>query len=272
MTVVTNHRLGEPCWVDYASTDVPRARDFYAGLFGWTADDGRRGVRRLRDVPPRRTGRSRAGERRWATRRATPGSPTSWSRTPTRPRRQPSTPGAQVIAPDDDGRRPGQARGDRRPGRRGGRTLGARSSTAASNSSPRSGAPAWHELYARSYAAQVDFYTRVFGWKTEVLGDTADFRYATFGDPTAHPAGACSTRTGCCPRACRRTGSIYFGVADAAAACARVVELGGSVIRDPWDSEFGRFAQVTDPLGGLFFLHEVGSGSARARECACRIA
>ena len=40
MTVVTNHRLGEPCWVDYASSDVPRARDFYTALFGWTADEG----------------------------------------------------------------------------------------------------------------------------------------------------------------------------------------------------------------------------------------
>jgi hypothetical protein len=55
---------------------------------------------------------------------------------------------------------------------------------------------------------------------------------------------------------------IYFGVADAEVASQRVVELGGTVIRDPWDSDFGRFAQVTDPLGALFFLHEVGSGSA----------
>ena len=39
MTVVTNHRLGEPCWVDYAASDVPRARDFYTALFGWTAEE-----------------------------------------------------------------------------------------------------------------------------------------------------------------------------------------------------------------------------------------
>jgi hypothetical protein len=36
-----------------------------------------------------------------------------------------------------------------------------------------------------------------------------------------------------------------------------VGELGGTVIRDPWDSEFGRFAQVNDPLGGMFLLHHV---------------
>jgi hypothetical protein len=51
-------------------------------------------------------------------------------------------------------------------------------------------------------------------------------------------------------------------VDDIDAACARVVELGGSVIRDPWDSEFGRFAQVDDPLGGMFLLQHVGSGGS----------
>ena len=55
---------------------------------------------------------------------------------------------------------------------------------------------------------------------------------------------------------------FFDGTTDAATASQRVVELGGTVVRDPWDSEFGRFAQVTDPLGGLFFLHEIGSGSA----------
>src|SRR5690242_3821443 len=40
MTAVTRHRLGEPCWVDYASTDVPATRDFYTGLFGWKAETG----------------------------------------------------------------------------------------------------------------------------------------------------------------------------------------------------------------------------------------
>jgi len=50
---------------------------------------------------------------------------------------------------------------------------------------------------------------------------------------------------------------IYFGVADADTASARVQELGGSVVRDPWDSDFGRFAQVTDPLGAIFLLNQI---------------
>ena len=123
------------------------------------------------------------------------------------------------------------------------------------------GAPSWHELYALSYAAQVDFYTRVFGWRTQVLGDTADFRYVTFGDSES-PAGGVYDADGMLPPGVPSHWVVYFGVADAAAASQRVVELGGIVVRDPWDSEFGRFAQVTDPLGGLFFLHETGSGSA----------
>jgi predicted enzyme related to lactoylglutathione lyase len=38
----------------------------------------------------------------------------------------------------------------------------------------------------------------------------------------------------------------------AAAAVARVVELGGSVLRPPMDMEPGRFAVVADPTGATF--------------------
>jgi uncharacterized protein len=89
-----------------------------------------------------------------------------------------------------------------------------------------------------------------------VLGDTADFRYETFGDPDT-PSGGVFDADGMLPPGVPSHWVVYFGVTSAADAAARVIELGGTVVRDPWDSEFGRFAQVTDPLGGLFFVHEV---------------
>jgi predicted enzyme related to lactoylglutathione lyase len=118
------------------------------------------------------------------------------------------------------------------------------------------GAPAWHELYARSYAAQLAFYTSVFRWNTQVLGDTADFRYTTFG-PAEAPAGGVYDADKVLPESVPSHWLIYFGVADADTASGRVQELGGSVVRDPWDSEFGRLAQVTDPLGAIFLVHQV---------------
>ena len=33
-------RPGAPCWAELYTTDPDRARDFYGGLFGWTAVDG----------------------------------------------------------------------------------------------------------------------------------------------------------------------------------------------------------------------------------------
>ena len=31
--------VGAPCWVDLMTTDTERAREFYSGLLGWTAQE-----------------------------------------------------------------------------------------------------------------------------------------------------------------------------------------------------------------------------------------
>ena len=31
--------IGAPCWMDLLTSDTARAREFYGGLFGWTAGD-----------------------------------------------------------------------------------------------------------------------------------------------------------------------------------------------------------------------------------------
>lgn len=38
------HELGRICWIDLAASDADRARAFYAGLFGWQAQEQRLGV------------------------------------------------------------------------------------------------------------------------------------------------------------------------------------------------------------------------------------
>lgn len=254
MTVVTNHRLGEPCWVDYAASDLPGAQEFYTSLFGWTAETG--GGEYGGYVTFRRDGRVVAGMGA-----AMEGAqPNAWLtyllvEDADAAEKAVANAGGRVLSPTmtvgDQGRLavaadPGGAPfGMWQPDQHRGFELVAEV-----------GGLSWHELYARDYAAQVEFYRRVFGWSTQILGDTADFRYATFGDPDA-PAGGVFDANGMLPPEVPSHWVVYFGVQDAAAAVARVVELGGSAIRDPWDSEFGRFAQVTDPFGGLFFLHEV---------------
>jgi len=50
--------------------------------------------------------------------------------------------------------------------------------------------------------------------------------------------------------------AVYFSVADVDAALAKVVELGGSIVRPAEDTPFGRIADVTDPTGAMFKLHQ----------------
>jgi predicted enzyme related to lactoylglutathione lyase len=259
MTVITKHRLGEPCWVDYASSDLTASRDFYTALFGWEAEAAPEeygGYLTFRSGGHAVAGMGSAmGDMQpnvWTTYLLVEDAEAAVT--------EAVEADAEVLAPpmtigdrgamaviSDPG---GAAIGLWEPGLFHGFELVAAEA-----------APAWHELYARSYPAQVEFYTKVFGWQTQVLGDTADFRYSTFG-PEGAPSGGVYDADKVLPADVPSHWTIYFGVDDIDAACARVVELGGSVIRDPWDSEFGRFAQVDDPLGGMFLLHHVGSGGS----------
>lgn len=257
MTVLTNHRLGEPCWIDLASSDAPRARDFYTALFGWTADEA--GAEYGGYITFRKDGRTVAGlgpampgaqANAWLTHLLVEDADEA--------EKAAGDNGAQSLAPAMDVGDQGRLAIVADPG---GAVVGLWEPRAHRGFElvAEVGGIAWHELYARAYPAQIDFYTTVFGWQTQVLGDTADFRYATFGDPDA-PSGGVYDADGMLPPGVPSHWVVYFGVADAEAASQRVVELGGTIVRDPWDSEFGRFAQATDPLGSLFFLHEVGTG------------
>lgn len=50
----------------------------------------------------------------------------------------------------------------------------------------------------------------------------------------------------------------YFAVADCDAAVARVVALGGSLVREPFDSPYGRIALVAGPQGETFSVLQAG--------------
>ena len=103
------------------------------------------------------------------------------------------------------------------------------------------------------------FYARVCGWTLTSLGDTDEFRYSTFGH-SDEPAGGIYDARAALPDGVPSHWSLYLGVPDVADAAARVIELGGTVVREPWDSEFGTFSQVADPTGALFYLGEAAQG------------
>jgi hypothetical protein len=117
------------------------------------------------------------------------------------------------------------------------------------------GAPSWFELLTRDHAGAVDFYRSVFHWETNVVGDTDEFRYTTMQDPDSdwELAGIGDARS-FLPEGTPAHWSIYWEVADADAAVARVGELGGSVVLGVSETPYGRLATVTDPAGAEFKL------------------
>jgi len=55
---------------------------------------------------------------------------------------------------------------------------------------------------------------------------------------------------------------VYFAVADADAAAAKVTELGGAVVVPPFDTPVGRIAVVSDPQGAVFSIIKSASPAA----------
>ena len=253
MPVRTHTRLGEPCWIDVMSSDPARSQEFYTRLFGWTAtswgDEYRNYVTFSKGDAPV------AG---LATRQADTERPDTWLTylavsDVAEAAAACVAAGAQLVSGPT-------ALGDQ------GRTAVVLDPAGASvalwqadkfagfGAVDEPGAPVWHEVVTGGYEAALAFYRTVFGWTPVDLGDSVDFRYSTFG-PADAPVGGIYGVTD--PEGSASHWRVYLGVADMPEAVARVVELGGIVLREPWSSDFGTFAQVADPSGALFLLGEV---------------
>jgi predicted enzyme related to lactoylglutathione lyase len=114
-----------------------------------------------------------------------------------------------------------------------------------------SGAPSWFELHTRDYNKAVDFYRNVFRWDTHVASDTPEFRYTTLAHADEWLAGIMDA-TGFLPDGVPAHWSVYFGVDDADATLARIVDLGGTIVMAAEDTPYGRLATATDPTGAQF--------------------
>jgi hypothetical protein len=126
------------------------------------------------------------------------------------------------------------------------------------------GAPAWHELHTKDYATAVKFYQDVFGWDTDVMSDTPEFRYTTLGTGDSAKAGIMDA-SAYLPAEVPSNWQIYFAVEDTDATIAQAVSLGATVIHDAEDTPFGRLATLTDPTGAMFkIVADSGQGAQGA--------
>lgn len=115
------------------------------------------------------------------------------------------------------------------------------------------GTPVWHQLTTLDFAAVLAFYTQVFGWQTEVAGDTDEFRYSTAVFDGEQLLGVMDGTTF---MAAGEPSNWFFflGADDVDKTQQLIVDNGGSVVRAAEDTPYGRLASVTDPTGAGFNL------------------
>lgn len=253
---------GAPCWIDLMTSDPDQAKRFYAELFGWefqTGDQEKYGGY----ITAAKTGKSVAGIMQKQEDQA--GMPDMWS-TYLRTDDAAATAaavtanGGQVYMEPMDipeqghmaffGDASGAAIGVWQPREMRGYELVAEPGT-----------PAWHELHTKDYATAVKFYEDVFGWETEVMSDTPEFRYTTLGAGREAKAGIMDA-SGYLPAEVPSNWQIYFAVQDTDASVEQAVGMGATLVDGPDDTPFGRLATLADPTGAMFkIIQDTGQGA-----------
>ena len=240
---------GMPIWLDLATTDLQTAQDFYGPLFGWEFVEESEGY-----LTAKRSGMPVAGIGKipetsspiWGLMLYAPQLETV--------HKNAVKAGAEsALEPRDLGPRgkmsvlvdpSGATIGLKRP-----------SDEQAFFAAGEPGTPVWHELMVgKNWDATLEFYHQLSGWDIKLMNDTDEFRYAT-GEWEANPLAGMWNTAGLEGQPSMWT--LYMGVLNVDEAVAQVESLGGTVVRTPWVSEFGRMATIQDPTGALLNLAEV---------------
>jgi hypothetical protein len=131
----------------------------------------------------------------------------------------------------------------------------------------RPGEITWHELVASDHGAAFDHYSRLFGWtKRRDFDLGAMGNYLIYGPPDsgARDFGGMFTAPAAGPG--KPLWLYYIEVADLDAAIARARARGGTLASGPMQVPGGaRIAQLVDPQGVLFALHESAPATATGR-------
>uniref|UniRef100_A0AAU2VE08 VOC family protein n=1 Tax=Streptomyces sp. NBC_00003 TaxID=2903608 RepID=A0AAU2VE08_9ACTN len=246
------NRPSAPTWADLATTDLPGAKAFYQGLFGWTGDD----------VPMEEAG----GYGMFLTGGKyvggygpcmAPGQPVSW------------TCYFQVADADETAAKVAA---------HGGTVIAAPMDVFASGRlavfadpegavfgvwQPREhegfgvidqpGSVCWFELMSREPEKAKAFYTAVFGWGALGSQHAGPATYTEW-QLEGQAFSGMMPMTEDFPSEIPARWMVCFAVEDCDRAATRVTELGGTVTVEPTTIPPGRFTVVSDPQGGYFSL------------------
>jgi len=104
----------------------------------------------------------------------------------------------------------------------------------------------WAELRTTDIVASQSFYTEVFGWIPEAIGDDPGFVYRMQRNDDRIVGGIYEMD------AMAPGWSVYFAVEDTDATVAKAEEFGAMTVRPAEDSPYGRMAVLADPDGAAF--------------------
>ena len=244
---MTDYEDGVPSWVDLSTDDLPKARSFYSGLFGWNAPEG----------PPEAGGYTLAeiGGKPVAGigPRMNPEAPPAWmtyvnvvDADATAAKVAPA--GGQVFVEPFDvmdvGRMgifadpSGAVLGIWQPRLHRGAGLVNEPNTYC-----------WSELVTTDVEGAKAFYAAVFGWGANTQGEGPGY---TEWQVSGRSVGGMMQKPAEMPAEVPPHWGVYFAVVDADEAARRIGELGGTVVMGPMDIEPGRFAVAMDPIGAVF--------------------
>ncbi|MCM2578857.1 VOC family protein [Streptomyces meridianus] len=123
------------------------------------------------------------------------------------------------------------------------------------------GTPVWNELTTPFSVAAGTFYASVFGFEVESVAGARPGRLTLLLD--GRPVAALREPDDGAPGPQGSHWRTYFEVEDADGAAARVVELGGRVLRGPSDGPAGRTVTAADPDGAVFALVDPANGAVQ---------
>lgn len=112
----------------------------------------------------------------------------------------------------------------------------------------------WNELVTSDSGAAWEFYSTIFGWKIIDEMDMGPMgKYRIYGVGEERIGGMMTTPKGApMPPAWL----FYTQTKDLEATMARATKMGAKVLNGPMDVPGGRIAQLMDPQGGAFALHQ----------------
>lgn len=251
--VVARRPEGTPCWVSLLVHDLAAAQEFYGGLFGWSFRPG--------PQQPGPSSRAVLGDLRVAGIGTLPEGrslPAAWTpylssdnadTTAELIREHCGTVAVGPLDSDDAGRMAiaadpcGAVFGVWEPKELSGADVVGEPGTVA-----------WNELVAREDGPLASFYSAVFGYEVEPAPSPFVERCTLL--VTGQPVAGITSMGDDLARGRPPVWMTCFAVSDAAASARDALRLGGRVVREAWDSDYGRMATLTDPEGAAFSVIE----------------